>query len=157
MKNRSTPLSLMLVTTLASVLTTGCVNTQSVLIPANNQDIQSLNDCVQIHDRITDANENIRQLTIQQQNANANNAATLAAALLSLNPFMLINLDRQADVSEVRASYEARLQQLTERLQSQCGTSTPVSSGIVIQKQSGEWLNPSTTPSSPATGSAPSN
>lgn len=74
----------------------------------NEQVFTSLN-CDELKQAIQDKNSQLADLQIQKKKANAGNAVSTVAALISLNPFALLDNERTGNLDKAIEEYTKRL------------------------------------------------
>ena len=98
-----------LVPSLLVLLLSACASVTPHHSKVNNDDLNVLSDCAHIKTQLDDANKKLSELKTQKKASNAGDTVTAAAALLSLNPFALLDVTQTGELDESIVSYESRV------------------------------------------------
>ena len=98
-----------LVPSLLVLLLSACASVTPHHSKVNNDDLNVLSHFTYIKTHLDDANKKLSELKTQKKASNAGDAVTAAAALLSLNPFALLDVTQTGELDESIVSYESRV------------------------------------------------
>lgn len=99
---------------------TGCSSIQPTHQKLDNSQILTLSNCDQIQQSIQETSSQLSDLQSQKKKANTGNAVNTAAALLSLNPFALLDKDRTGKLDVSIKEYTERLDLLKNLKTKKC-------------------------------------
>lgn len=102
-----------------SLMLTACASTPHY-DKAENLDLTQFNDCAAIETALNKAQSNFKALKAQKNSNNAGNAVTVAGALLALNPFMLLDINRTDKITEHMESYQKQIAELQAKQKQLC-------------------------------------